>query len=331
MRALLLGGTRMLPLLRLLQDGRFHSGEALGAALGVSRSAVWKQLQALEAELALPIHKVRGRGYRLESPFKLLDETLLAKDSISRVWPIEVLPLVDSTNAEAMRRLDRGQLAPFILLAEQQSAGRGRRGREWVSPFAENVYYSLAVRVSGGVRQLEGLSLVVGLALSQALKESGMTSVGLKWPNDVLVNGRKIAGILLELSGDPADECHVVIGIGINVNMAVVDTPLIDQPWTSMRAELGSYVDRNILVGELNRQLSSYFRRHQEGGFASLKDEWQTNHLWQGRTVTLTAGARQIEGEVLGVDSTGAIRLLIAGQEQVFSGGELSLRLKNDT
>lgn len=331
MRALLLGGKCMLPLLRLLQDGRFHSGEALGAALGVSRSAVWKQLQALQAELGLPIHKVRGRGYRLESPLLLLDECALAVDAACRSWPIKVLSSVDSTNAEALRRLEQGHAAPFIVLAERQSAGRGRRGRSWASPFAENLYYSLVLQVTGGMRQLEGLSLVVGLALLQALKDTGMVSVGLKWPNDVLAGGRKVAGILLELSGDPADVCHVVIGIGVNVNMTAVGGECIDQPWTSMANELKRYIDRNALVCTLNRQLSAYLQRHQEQGFIALRDEWQANHLWQGRTVTLTAGAQPIEGEVLGVDSTGAICLRVAGQERVYSGGELSLRLKNDS
>nr|WP_298147475.1 bifunctional biotin--[acetyl-CoA-carboxylase] ligase/biotin operon repressor BirA [uncultured Pseudomonas sp.] len=321
----------MLPLLRLLQDGRFHSGEALGKALGVSRSAVWKQLQSLEAELALPIHKVRGRGYRLEAPLTLLDESLLLGDQASQAWPVTVLSSVDSTNTEAMRRLAQGYVAPFVVLAEQQQAGRGRRGRNWVSPFAENLYYSLVLRISGGMRQVEGLSLVVGLALLQALRDSGMGSVGLKWPNDLLADGRKIAGILLELSGDPADVCHVVIGIGINVNMLVADKAPIDQPWTSMRAELGRYIDRNALVVALNLQLAVYLQRHQAQGFASLKDEWQSNHLWQGRMVTLMAGSQAIEGEVLGVDSSGAIRLRVAGKEQAFSGGELSLRLKNDS
>jgi BirA family biotin operon repressor/biotin-[acetyl-CoA-carboxylase] ligase len=320
----------MLPLLRLLQDGRFHSGEALGAALGVSRSAIWKQLQSLEAELALPVHRVRGRGYRLESQLVLLDEGVLAVSEAVQGWPLSILPTVDSTNAEALRRLAGGQVPPFIVLAERQTSGRGRRGRNWVSPFGENLYYSLALQVDGGMRQLEGLSLVVGLALLRALRAAGVVSAGLKWPNDVLVDGRKVAGILLELSGDPADVCHVVIGIGVNVNM-LVDKGAIDQPWTSMRAELGGLVNRNEFVCELSRQLSLYLDLHKARGFAALRDEWQENHLWQGRSVILAMGANPIEGVVLGVDQAGAIRLRVAGVEQNFSGGELSLRLNDDS
>lgn len=331
MRALSLGEVGMLRLLKLLQDGRFHSGEALGLALGVSRSAIWKQLQCLETELALPIHKVRGRGYRLESPLLLLDEGVLAESSVCRHWPVSIMQSVDSTNSEAMRRLDARQAPPFIVLAESQTAGRGRRGRSWVSPFAENLYYSLVLRVDGGMRQLEGVSLVVGLALLRALQGVGVSAVGLKWPNDLLVQGRKIAGILLEVSGDPADVCHVVIGIGVNVNMLVDSREAIDQPWTSVRAELGRLVDRNELVCGLNLQLSRYLDLHQAQGFSALLGEWQENHLWQGRTVALTSGAQSVEGVVLGIDSSGAIRLRVAGVEQCFSGGELSLRLRDDS
>lgn len=331
MRALLLGGTHMLALLRLLQDGRFHSGEALGAALGVSRSAVWKQLQALQAELSLPLHKVRGRGYQLATPLQLLDAGWLNAQVDVPHWHACVMTSVDSTNAEALRLLPEAQTLPFYVIAERQTSGRGRRGRSWVSPFGENLYYSLVVRVEGGMRQLEGMSLAVGLALLQVIRGFGVAEAGLKWPNDVLVGERKLAGILLELSGDPADVCHVVIGIGLNVNMLAADHGAIGQPWTSMRAELGRLLNRNELVSGLNRQLSRYLDIQLRGGFAALQDEWQACHLWQGRPVALTAGGEPIEGEVLGVDRSGAIRLRVDGAERSFSGGELSLRLRDDS
>jgi len=331
MRALLRGGTQMLALLRLLQDGRFHSGEALGAALGVSRSAVWKQLQVLQAELSLPVHRVRGRGYRLETPLQLLDEDWLNAQVDAPQWRACVMPSVDSTNAEALRLLPSAASLPFYVLAERQTSGRGRRGRSWISPFGENLYYSLVVRVEGGVRQLDGMSLAVGLALLSVIHCFGVTEAGLKWPNDVLVGDRKLAGILLELSGDPADVCHVVIGIGLNVNMLVAEAGVIGQPWTSMRAELARLLNRNELVTELNKQLSRYLDIQRRDGFAALQDEWHANHLWQGRSVALTAGAAPVEGKVLGVDHSGAIRLSVDGVERVFSGGELSLRLRDDS
>jgi BirA family transcriptional regulator, biotin operon repressor / biotin---[acetyl-CoA-carboxylase] ligase len=319
----------MLTLLKLLKDGRFHSGQALGAALGVSRSAVWKQLQHLEADLGLSIHKVRGRGYQLSAPLTLLDSAEIERLSSSCQWPVLVYDSIDSTNAEALRAIERHQVAPFLVLAERQTAGRGRRGRKWVSPFGENVYFSLVLRIEGGMRQLEGLSLVVGLAVMRALRELGISEAGLKWPNDVLVGQKKIAGILLELVGDPADVCHVVLGVGINVNMQMSDE--VDQQWTSMRLESGKMFDRNQLVAALELMLQKYLALHQAEGFSTLQAEWEQNHLWQGREVSLIAGLNQIDGEVLGIDGQGALRLKVDGLEKVFSGGELSLRLRNDS
>ncbi|AZE57808.1 Biotin operon repressor [Pseudomonas synxantha] len=319
----------MLMLLKLLKDGRFHSGEALGAALGISRSAVWKQLQHLEAEMNLPIHKVRGRGYQLAAPLVFLNTEEISLEAASSAWPVHIYDSVDSTNAEALRLVESGRAPPFVVLAEQQTAGRGRRGRKWVSPYAQNLYYSLVLRIEGGLRQLEGLSLVVGLAVMQALHESGVQGAALKWPNDVLVGNKKISGILLELVGDPGDICHVVLGIGINVNMQKAVE--VDQQWTSMQLETGSPIDRNHLAARLGRQLQVYLDRHKATGFAGLQEEWEKYHLWQGRSVCLIAGVNRIEGVVLGVDRQGALRLNVDGVEKIYSGGELSLRLRDDS
>lgn len=330
MPALFIVGPGMLALLRLLQDGRFHSGEALGVFLGVSRSAIWKQLQSLEAEYGVEVFKVPGRGYRLAAPMSLLDEAVLADALPVSQGRVSVLPSVDSTNAEALRRL-QGDIAPFWLFAERQTAGRGRRGRPWASPFGENLYGSLVVRVDGGSRQIEALSLTVGLAVARALHSCGISGAGLKWPNDILVDGRKISGILLELSGDPADVCHVVIGIGINVNMAVDSSVSIDQPWTSLRQLVGCVVDRNRLAVELMRQLDIHLARHWQDGFAAWREDWESLHLWRGREAVVAAGSQATNGTILGVDAGGAIRLLVEGVEHAFSGGELSLRLRHDS
>lgn len=314
----------MSALLDLLKDGRFHSGQALGEALGISRSAVWKQLQQLQSELDIPIHKVRGRGYQLADPVSLLDAAEIGAN-VPPGWAVSVLDSVDSTNAEALRAISKGAPMPLLVLAERQTAGRGRRGRVWVSPYGENLYYSLAVRMEGGMARIEGLSLVVGLAVLEALREEGVTDAGLKWPNDVLVGGRKLAGILLELVGDPGDVCHVVIGVGVNVNMK--NTASVDQDWTSVRLQAARLVDRSRLAAVISRKLHANLAKHARLGFAQMREEWEQHHLWQGRAVTLSSGARQVEGVALGVDDQGALRLKVEGLEQVFSGGELSLRL----
>jgi BirA family biotin operon repressor/biotin-[acetyl-CoA-carboxylase] ligase len=153
--------------------------------------------------------------------------------------------------------------------------------------------------------------------------------VGLKWPNDVLVGRRKIAGILLELLGDPADVCHVIVGVGMNVNMRATEE--VDQLWTSVRLELGQVSDRNHLAGQLTRNIESYLSVHQKSGFEAFMAEWESNHLWQGCAVQLLAGAQIVDGVVLGIDSRGALRLRVGQEEKVFSGGELSLRLRDDS
>lgn len=310
-------------LLKLLQDGRFHSGRELGEALGVSRSAVWKHLQRVQSETALLLYKVPGRGYRLAEPLSLLDEDKLVPRMRAMGWALHLFDTLDSTNAEALRLLASGQ-APLLVLAEAQSAGRGRRGRQWVSPFGKNLYCSLALEVHGGARQLSGMSLVVGLAVMQTLRQMGLPQAGLKWPNDVYVDGRKISGILLELTGDPADQCHVVAGIGINVNMHEAEG--IDQPWTSLNEWIGM-VDRNELALTLAGQLKTYLDQHASTGFSGLRDEWEASHIWQHRRCTLSTGTQEFSGTVLGVDHQGGLRLMIDGVERSFSGGELSLRL----
>ncbi|WP_312956541.1 bifunctional biotin--[acetyl-CoA-carboxylase] ligase/biotin operon repressor BirA [Pseudomonas songnenensis] len=310
-------------LLKLLQDGRFHSGQELGDALGISRSAVWKHLQRLQGETSLLLYKVPGRGYRLAEPLSLLNSEELAPQLMRLGWTLHLFDAIDSTNAEALRLLQQ-ERTPFLVMAEAQTSGRGRRGRRWVSPFGQNLYCSLAFKVHGGARQLSGMSLAVGLAVMHALRLAGVPQVGLKWPNDVYVDGRKIAGILLELTGDPADVCHVVVGIGINVNM--IDTEGIDQRWTSMKEHIGM-VDRNALVVTLASALKRYLEQHANLGFSSLKDEWEASHIWQGQKCTLSTGAHDFSGVVVGVDHQGGLRLMIEGDERVFNGGELSLRL----
>ena len=318
----------MQTLLTLLEDGKFHSGQALGAALGVSRSAVWKQLQHLRTDLGIAIHSVRGRGYRLESALNTLSEVALRGGGI--IWPISLHEQIDSTNAEALRLIDAGVDSPFLVLAEQQLQGRGRRGRQWVSPYGQNMYFTLAWCIDGGARQLDGLTLVVGLAVLRALQSFGLAEAGLKWPNDIFVAGRKVGGILLELVGDPADVCHVVMGVGVNVNMRMAN-PDIDQPWTSLAKELGGVIDRNALAAALSEQLTALLLRHRSEGFEGLRVEWESAHLWQGRFVSLSTVRSEVLGLVLGVDKTGALRLSVDGAEQVFSGGEISLRLRDDS
>jgi BirA family biotin operon repressor/biotin-[acetyl-CoA-carboxylase] ligase len=167
------------------------------------------------------------------------------------------------------------------------------------------------------------------MAVVGCLRDQGLDDAMLKWPNDVLVQGQKIAGILLELVGDPGDQCHVVLGIGVNANMRKAGD--IDQQWSSVYLQTQQLVDRSALVISLSRALARYLSRLQAHGFGDLRAEWEGLHAWQGRGVNLISGTQVTTGTVLGVNDQGALRLEIAGEEQTFSGGELSLRLRDDS
>src|SRR5690606_5466825 len=153
-----------------------------------------------------------------------------------------------------------------------------RRGRAWISPSAQNLYFTLALRIEDGPQRLSGLSLIVGLAVMQALRWAGLSDVGVKWPNDIYASGKKLAGILLELSGDPGDVCHVVIGVGINVNMTST-VEQMDQAWTSMRVEAGRVFDRSELIQAICESLHSYLRKHAEAGFSAFQVEWEACNI----------------------------------------------------
>ena len=315
-------------LLDILKDGQFRSGEELGLRLGITRSAVWKRIRKINSSLGVTVHSVPGRGYKLaQEMIKLAPAERFKGHSYS--WDSVRLETIDSTNAEALRQLEAGRAAPFAIVAEMQTAGRGRRGRVWVSPYCENLYFSLVLRVESGLRQLEGLSLSVGLAVLRALKEIGLVDVGLKWPNDILASGSKLAGVLIELVGDVADTCHVVIGIGVNVNM-LKSPEDITQRWTSVNLEMGKSLDRNLLLSVLETQLDRYLAVHMNHGFAALRDEWEAQNLWREKWVVLTSGTNAVTGLFLGVDTVGALKLLIDGEVRVFNGGEISLRLDDD-
>lgn len=326
-RLLVSGWWFMRELIRLLADGEFHSGEELGRILGVSRATVWKRLSQLADSTGLSICRVRGKGYRLAWPMLLLEYA----DLQDLPWPVHLHEVLDSTNAEALRRLalQEGRSSPFLVMAEQQLAGRGRRGRAWISPYGVNLYFSLLLPVESAQR-LDGLSLLVGLAMKRGLSACGYPAVGLKWPNDLLLDGRKLGGILLELCGDPADRCHVVIGVGLNINLREGEVSL-DQPWTSLALERGRAIARSEILKSVLAALDDVLEQSALTGFAAFRSEWEAAHVWQGRQVVLSSGTRTMSGRVLGVDDHGALRLLCDDGEQLVSGGELSLRLADDT
>ncbi len=316
-------------LLAILADGRFHSGRALGEQLGVSRSAVWKQIRQVEA-LGIEVYSVKGRGYRIPGGLDLLSvESLRAQlgDSVNAcLAPISLVHSIPSTNAAAMQAMyEDGHGA--LYLTEQQTAGRGRRGRSWVSPFASNLCFSLTWQFNRGAAALEGLSLAVGVALLRGLKQLGVDDVEVKWPNDLLWRGRKLAGVLLEMSGDASGDCYVVIGIGINVKLPQAQAVAIDQPWVDLNQIVSPAPSRTVLLASLLTALVPVLEQFSEQGFAPFMAEWQSANAFADQPVNLLLGPRQVQGVCRGVNESGALLVEHAGELGAFHGGEVSVRL----
>lgn len=316
-------------LLQLLADGAFHSGSELGRILGISRSAVWKQMQRLQ-ELGVDVYSVKGRGYRIPGGLDLLDAERLEQQlptSVSeRLERKELMIEVDSTNNRALEAMRFG-VARGLFAAEYQHAGRGRRGRQWISPLASSLCFSLAWRFNSGAAALEGLSLAVGLALQQALTREGVPGIGLKWPNDLLVNDAKLGGILTELSGDAAGECQVAIGIGLNVHLPDEMVAQLDQPCTDL-ARLGYTGSRTALLAAIVSELIGTLEQFEASGFAPLRSAWEKVNAFHGREIVLTTGPRRYRGVCLGVTDQGGLRLQTEAGQEVFHGGEMSVRLQ---
>lgn len=318
-------------LLPLLADGEFRSGQDLANALGVSRTAVWKQVNKLAMETGLVIDSVKGRGYRIPGGLELLDAEKIAAalkpEASALLSSLVVLESVDSTNAEALRRAEAGSVAGLVCTAEQQTSGRGRRGRQWVSPFASNLYLSLLWEFTAGAAALEGLSLAVGVAVARALEASALPAVQLKWPNDILHNGAKLGGVLLEMTGDAAGICQVVIGVGLNVNMPEEAARGIDQDWTDIRTlSGGAHPGRNALLAAMLDELLPLARHFEADGFGPWRAPWQALDAFDGERVMLQAGTTQVAGVARGVDQRGALVLETAEGRQAFYGGEITLR-----
>lgn len=314
-------------LLSLLADGQFRSGEWLGERLGISRAAVWKQLKKLEA-LDIPYSSVKGRGYRLTEPVELLAESLIKPQLKYPLDHLEILPNIDSTNSYLFKKAGDFMGQRYAVLAEQQTAGKGRRGRHWVSPFGKNIYLSLLVTMQGGIASLEGLSLMVAIAVERALQQAQVTGVGLKWPNDLYLQGKKLAGILLEVTGEYSSHCQVVIGVGINMTLTEQDAADINQPWAQLSKAFPD-LSRNQLAGLVLNQLLWAVDEFQQNGFSSYQQYWSEKDIYHGREVRVISASQEKVGIVKGVNRKGELMLKTAQGIETLNAGEVSVRPSN--
>jgi len=318
-------------LLQLLSDGQFHSGEALGVTLGVSRMAVWKHLKALR-ELGVDCEIVRGKGYRLPAATELLDDAAIVAGANagtrSALAAVDIQLAVDSTNNRLREQALQGAPAGSVCLAEMQHAGRGRHGRAWVSPFAANLYLSLLWRSTAGAASLGGLSLVTGIAVLRSLHDFGVDSAGLKWPNDILADSAKLAGILIDVVGESSGPCAVIIGVGVNVAMPQPAAANIDQTWTDLQTLTGhADISRNRLAARLLDHVLPAVAEFEAQGLQPFLEEWHRHDIVSGRDVDLRLATGVIRGTARGIDAGGALLVDTAAGRRRFVSGEVSVRI----
>ena len=320
--------TLTFPVLHVLADGQFHSGEALAHQFKVTRATIWNAVQHAE-NLGIEIFSVRGRGYKLPLAINLLDKNAVLKAiGEQRAWfSLEVLDEVASTNTYLMQNKHAAHAT--CVAAHVQTNGKGRRGRTWVSQLGASLTFSLLWRFQCGAAALPGLSLCVGVALIRALRDFEVNSAQLKWPNDVLVDGKKLAGILIELQGDLEGPSVAVIGVGINLDfnsslpknmLESIDQPAIDL--VSVKA-----IDQNVLLGAMLKHLAHVLSGFEASGFVALRDEWLTYHAYENKPVRmLLPNGTDVKGQVQGVAEDGILLVETALGLQRFSAGEISLR-----
>lgn len=310
-----------LKLVDILSDGEFHSGEQLGERLGMSRAAINKHIQTLKS-WGLDVYTVTGKGYSLSAPIQLLDEQAI----LSQVTQgnVSVIPVIDSTNQYLLERMHEME-SGAACIAEYQQAGRGRRGRQWFSPFGANLYMSMYWRLEQGPAAAMGLSLVIGIIMAETLRSLGADDVRVKWPNDIYLNDRKLAGILVELTGKTGDAAQIVIGAGINLAMRTADASQINQGWINLQ-EAGVTVNRNELAARLINSLREALLLFEQEGLTPFVARWAALDNFINRPVKLLIGEREVHGIARGVDSQGGLLLEQDGEIKAWVGGEISLR-----
>jgi len=315
-------------ILRLLSDGMFHSGEEMAQQLKVSRASVSNALKTVN-NLSASIYKVRGRGYCLAQPLQWLDKGQVdeALGARANLFDLDVLDVVGSTNTVLMQKAGAGAPHASCVVAELQTDGRGRRGRIWHTDLGGALTFSVLWRFNQGAAFLSGLSLAVGVAVVRALRDAGVVDVALKWPNDVLHEYRKLAGILIELQGDVLGPSSVVIGVGLNVRLNNQVKECVDQPITDMHAIMGEALDRNLLLASLLGHMADVLELFEQHGFIALRDEWLRMHAYQDKSVRmLMPSGEWREGHVLDVAEDGALLVTTSRGKQKFTSGEISLR-----
>ena len=315
----------------VLADGKFHSGEILANQFKVSRVSIWNAISEAE-QFGVEIHSVRGKGYKLTHAVELLNESSIKREigEQANFFNIEVMDITTSTNSVMMQKASEGLPHASCIATNIQTAGKGRRGRKWVSELGENLTFSFLWRFNQGAAMLSGLSLVVGIALIRTFKQLGINQALLKWPNDVLIFHekayKKLAGILIELQGDMDGQSLAVIGIGINLNISKKQIKKIDQPAIDLQTITQESMNPNNLIALIIKELARVLSEFELNGFSSLKEEWVMSHAFHEKVISITKGDGQnLIGKVIDISAEGSLILQTNQGQLNFSSGEVVL------
>lgn len=316
--------------LRLLSAQEFRSGQMLAERLGVSRASVWGALNEAQSS-GINVHRVHGRGYRLATPLDWLDVQQLCRATAGAGLTIEVVDCCESTNALLLDLTERGTPSGRVLAAELQTRGRGRLGRVWHAGLASALTFSVLWRFAKGISAVAGLSLAVGVAIARTLQREGVAAQ-LKWPNDVVWHGRKLAGILIEVRGDALGPCAAVIGVGLNVRLDAKERDRIDQPVADL-TQAGSVVQsRNDWLSKILLDLAGVLGAFEATGFELLREEWIHYSAHHGKQVRLLLpDGGEVCGIARGVDVQGRLLVDSGGRLAAYLSAEVSLRAVNDS
>lgn len=320
--------TLMHKVVEKLADGQFHSGEALAIELAVTRASIWKAVKAAQQELGLEVHCVRGRGYRLGEPLELLSASAIAAGLAADSPPaaVEVHFELDSTNSYLLSEA-KNPPHPRVVFAERQRAGRGRRGRHWVSPVSGNLYFSTSWPSARAPAYLSGLSLAAGIAVCEVLRRYLPSAPKLKWPNDIVVGARKLAGILVDMQGEAQGPSLCVVGVGLNVHLPRTQAGPIEQPWVDLRSLRMRHVPRNTLAAELVIGVLEALSLFEREGMQAFVRQWREYDQCYGQPVVLELPQCRVEGVAAGIDEQGALLLERDGRLERHHSGEVSMRV----
>lgn len=316
-------------LIEILADGQFHSGQQLANQLGVSRTAINKHIGKLD-QLQLDVFRVHGKGYRLAKPLQLLRYEKLKQGIKEEQSGLYVKRVTSSTHDDLKQLLKDAPAntlaAGTCVLAEMQTKGRGRRGRAWSSPFGSNLYASFFWPLEDGLNSALGLSVAVGIRLAELLQQAGIEGVSVKWPNDVYIQGAKVAGILIELEGQPTGEGHAFIGIGVNLQMPAHIVEQIDQPFTDIQSHLTEAVDRHQWAVRIINGMREALANFSRDGLADLVPVWRELDHFYGKPIRVILGQHEQIGIGQGIDNHGALLVRQDNGLKRYFGGEISIR-----